>query len=191
MGSFLNRIRSIRAILLGCCFFGLFASAQMAQVLPEFGTHIAFNGGDFNWGGQLGMDIAALDLSIRADFTGRAGAKRVLVESPSNNNVLIQYREARYLLGIEAEKRFPIKEFESDALIGVTGMLLGGYTFGDYRGTKTAPYNGATYRARIAPYLLLDEAVLVRAGYEYLPTRTEDVANHRVFIAITIIIPTE
>lgn len=169
----------------------LLFSPLTGQVIPELGTHTSFNGSDFNIGFQAGIGLDDLDLSLRADFTARAGSKRVLVESAQDPNLSYQYREGRYYLGIEVEKRFRLFEPGEDSEAGIAGAVWGGYTFGDYRGTDVAPQRGFIYRPRVAPYVHIDNVVLIQAGYEYLPLRAGGVSDHRAFISFNFTLTQE
>ena len=165
--------------------FGSMKPHLKAQIQGDFGVHTAFNGRDINWGLQAGIAFQDLDLSLRGDFSNRMGPKRVLVESANNPNLLYQYREARYYLGLETEKRFTIMEFGNDHRFGACAALWGGYSFGDYKGTSVAPDHGFSIRGRVAPFVQFDEQFTIKAGYEYLPLRVEDISDHRFFIGFT------
>ena len=160
--------------------------AQAQGLAPSIGGHMSFNLDDVSAGLHAGADIVDLDLDIRADFSARLGNKRVLVPIDGQDNAFYQYRESRYLLGLELEKRITVTELGDNALFGVSAMLLGGYTFGDFHGTKAKPDAAWTYRARLAPFVWLDNSVILRAGYEYAPYQSPSVPDHRIFLAVTI-----
>lgn len=173
--------------LLGLCAFLLSGTCVQAQgLIPSVGGHMSFNFDDVSAGLHGGGTIVDLDLDFRADFTARLGNKRVLVPVDGQDNAFYQYRESRYLIGLEAEKRITIMEPGDYTTLGVSVMVLGGYTFGDFHGTKAKPDAAWTYRARLAPFIWLDKAVLLRAGYEYSPYQSPSVPDHRFFLAITL-----
>ena len=175
--------------LLACALLLICARAGAQGLVPSVGGHMSFNLDDISGGLQAGATIVDLDLDFRADFTARLGNKRVLVPVDGQDNTFNQYRESRYLLGIEAEKRITVFEPGDYTLLGVSVMQLGGYTFGDYHGTKVNPDDAWTYRARLAPFVWIDQSVLLRLGYEYSPNQTPSVPDHRIFLAVTICVP--
>lgn len=178
-----------RLILLFCL---LAASVGLkAQSLGvELGTQLSFNGTDISGGFQAGVYIAPLDLSLRADFTSRLGSKRIRVAATDQTNLFYQYRETRYNLGLELEKRIRIPAMQLGETVdaGASVMIMGGYSFGDYHGTGMAPPKGLGWRARLGPYLKADETFMLRLGYEYYPLETETISDHRVFVSATFII---
>jgi hypothetical protein len=176
-------------LLLACALLLVCTRAGAQGLGPSVGGHMSFNFDDISGGLQAGATIVDLDLDFRADFTARLGNKRVLVPIDGQDNAFYQYRESRYLLGIEAEKRITLHETGGGNLLGVSAMLLGGYTFGDFHGTKVNPEAAWTYRARLAPFIWIDQSVLLRAGYEYSPYQSPSVPDHRFFLAITFCVP--
>jgi hypothetical protein len=178
-----------RHILCLCTFLLAGACVHAQGLAPSVGGHMSFNFDDVSGGLHGGVDIIDLDLDIRADFSARFGNKRVLVPVDGQDNAFYQYRESRYLLGLELEKRITVAELSDEALFGVTAMLMGGYTFGDFHGTKAKPDAAWTYRARLAPFVWLNQTVILRAGYEYSPYQSPSVPDHRIFLAVTICVP--
>jgi hypothetical protein len=184
-------LRVGRRLVALCAGIGIGLSLQAQALAPNFGAHLNFNTADIGGGFHGGMTIVDLDLDVRADFSARIGNKRILVPVPGQDDSFYQYRESRYLLGLEVEKRITVLELGDEALFGFCAMLLGGYTFGDYHGTDVSPEALWTYRVRVAPHLVASETVVVRLGYEYSPYQSPSVPDHRAFLAISFIIPTE
>lgn len=163
------------------------ASAQSTGPYPEIGWDMNFNHTDFMMGVHGGVCIPSWDASILATFKGRIGSKRVLVEA-EQPDVFYQYRERRYILGIQAEKRFILTEFNSDLKLGAFLGALGGMGISDYRGTRGEAPIGFAYSAMGGPFLKVDESVLVKLGYQYLPLKTQNVFDHRILISISFLI---
>ena len=162
--------------------FGLGKAPVRAQVAPDFGFGMNFNHTDFMLGFNGGAAFEALDLSARLGFQFRVGSKRVLVETEVPD-VLVQYRERRYLLGIELEKRFTLTEFSSNERLGVWLAPWGGLSIGDYRGSKASSPGGLAWSMQGGIFFNTDGVVL-RGGYAWLPLQTNSIVNHRIVFGV-------
>lgn len=170
----------------------LFSTSQIhAQVqksiAPEFGFDMNFNHTDIFMGGRVGICFPVINASVAATFKGRLGSKRVLLET-GQKDVLIQYRERRYLLGLEADKRFILNEFGPSTQFGGFIGGFGGLGFGDYRGTSERAPLGLSGAGMLGAYISDPNAVILRFGYMYLPLRTETVVKHRIYVSFTILV---
>lgn len=153
----------------------------------EIGFDFNFNGADAFMGGMAGVCIPNWNASARATFKGRLGSKRVLIES-GTPDVLFQYRERRYLLGIEAEKRFLINEINGDTHFGAFVGALGGFDFANYRGSTAYSPSALAAAGMLGVYISDPSAVIARLGYTYFPVQTETVPNHRIYLSISVLI---
>ncbi len=160
--------------------------AQDTKLMPELGIDFNFNHTDVMMGGLGGVAFPTLNASLLATFKGRIGTKRVMVEA-EEADVFYQYRERRYLLGLQAEKRFLLTEFDESTVMGAYLAGIGGLEFGDYRGTKAAASTGFAYSAEAGAYFSDPEAVIIRLGYQYLPMQTQNVFDHRIVLTITFL----
>jgi hypothetical protein len=160
--------------------------AQDAKMMPELGIDFNFNHTDVMMGGLGGIAFPTLNASLLATFKGRIGTKRVIVEA-EEADVFYQYRERRYLLGLQAEKRFLLNEFDESSHLGAYLAGIGGLGFGDYRGTKAPASTGFAYSAEAGAYFSDPEAVILRLGYQYLPMHTANVFDHRIVLTITFL----
>lgn len=161
--------------------------AQSNNPFPELGWDFNFNHTDAMMGVQGGINIPAWNASVLATFKGRLGSKRVLIEA-EEPNLFYQYRERRYILGIQAEKRFLLTEFSPSLQLGAFLGGLGGLGISDYRGTKGQAPVGFAYSAMGGPYLNYGDAVIFRLGYQYLPLKTQNVFDHRILVSLSILI---
>lgn len=163
------------------------ASAQDSGLRPELGIDFNFNHTDVMLGGLAGLNFPAANASVFATFKGRIGTKRVLIEA-DERDVFYQYRERRYLLGLQAEKRFLLNEFSESMHFGAFVAGIGGLGFGDYRGTKAEAPVGFAWSAEAGAYITDPSAVVVRLGYQYLPMQTQNVFDHRILLSFTFFI---
>ncbi len=183
-----------RGIALSCfaaMLFGVFAAPQIkAQTdgpLPELGIDFNFNHMDVMMGGLAGIAFPTANASLLATFKGRLGTKRVLIEGETPDTYF-QYRERRYLLGLQAEKRFLLNEFDESTHFGAYIAGFGGLGFGDYRGTKAAAGAGFAWSAEAGPYISDPGAIIARLGYQYLPMQTKNVFDHRIVLTVTFLV---
>ncbi len=156
-------------------------------VVPEFGFDMNFNHTDIFMGGRVGVCFPQLNASLAGTFKGRIGSRRVLLET-GQPDVLVQYRERRYLIGVEADKRFILNEFGPSTHFGGFVGGFGGLSFGDYRGTGEAAPLGLAGAGMVGAFISDPSAVIFRLGYMYLPLQTESVVKHRVYLSFTIMV---
>jgi hypothetical protein len=168
-------------------FAPLGAIAQDPAVSPQIGIDLNFNHTDVMAGVGAGVCFNTLNASAKLTFKGRLGSKRVWVET-GTPDVLAQYRERRYLLGIEADKRFRLTEFSEVEQLGLFLGGFGGMTFGDFRGSDTKVPLKLAGSAQAGVYFSNIEIAIFKLGYMYLPLQTRSVVNHRVFFSIDLII---
>lgn len=162
--------------------------AQADSPFPETGWDLNFNHTDVMMGFQGGINIPAWNASVLATFKGRLGSKRVQIEA-DEPNLFYQYRERRYIIGIQAEKRFLLTEFSPSFKLGAFLGGLGGLEISDYRGTKGQAPVGFGYAAMGGPYITDDKAIIIRLGYQYLPMKTQNVFDHRILLSLSFLFP--
>jgi hypothetical protein len=160
--------------------------AQQA-VVPEFGAGLNFNQTDVMMDVTAGVSFQQIRTSAKVSFQPRLGSKRVLIES-STPNLLFQYRERRYLLGLEADKRFQLTQFSENLELG---LFIGGFvgmSFNDYRGTDERGSVSLGWQAMAGPYLSDVRGFILRLGYIYLPLPTQNVFAHRIGFSFSLLL---
>jgi hypothetical protein len=186
-----NRKGSDRILgLLILCGIGLLAPqwAWSQAISPQIGLDFNFNHTDVMMGGSVGICFnERINASVKLTFKGRLGSKRVLIETDVPN-VLVQYRQRQYLLGIEADKRFKLTEFSETERLGAFLGGFGGLSFADYRGTNAKAPLGLGGAAEAGVYFSNTEAFILKIGYMYLPLQTPSVFQHRLFFSFDVII---
>jgi hypothetical protein len=174
--------------LLLCLVISKPATVNAQSLAPELGVGLIFNHTDIMADFNGGICFPEIGLSTKLSFQPRLGAKRVLLETETPN-VLVQYRERRYLLGIEADKRFSLSDITETAHVGafVGGFI--GLNFNGYRGTNEPGQLDLGWEIMAGPYLYDEEGILLRLGYVYLPLNmTSNVFAHRVGLSISFVI---
>lgn len=166
----------------------LWGMPAQAQIGPDIYGEMSFNHTDFLFGFGGGVAFQDIGLSARLNFLTRARAKKVLIEE--RPDFFYQFRERRYLLGLEVEKRFRLADVGQVGQVGVLLSAWGGINLGDYRGSTQAVPGGLNVMGRAGAYIT-DEGFILRMGYAYVPTYTPSVFAHRIFIQIGGIIPHE
>lgn len=161
--------------------------AQENVPLPQIGLDFNFNHTDVMLGAHAGIAVPKINASFAATFQGRIGSKRVLIEG-EQPYVFYQYRERRYLLGVEADKRFLLREFNESTHFGAFLGGFGGLGFGDYRGTKQSAPVGLAYSAMGGVYITEPKTVIIKLGYQYLPMHTQNVFDHRILLTFSFLI---
>ncbi len=181
-------VRHACIFLLISAAIGLTAQPVHAQsVVPEFGAGLNFNLTDIMADLSFGMSLQEARASIKASFQPRLGTKRVLVES-GTPNLLYQYQERRYLLGVEADKRFMLTQLNENTEVGLFIGAFGGMTFNDYRGTDAKGSVNLAWEGMGGAYLSDSRFLILRLGYQYLPLVTQSVYPHRIGISFNFLI---
>lgn len=171
-------------------FLLLLGGPARAQVAFEGGVGFLFNTTDILMDNAAGISLTELGLSAKLSFQTRLGTKRVLVESDTPD-VLYQYHERRYMLGIEADKRLKLTDLgESLELGGYLGGFAG-MRFADYRGTDSKADLGFGWEATGGAYLSNPKGFILRMGYHYIPLPTYNVIPHRLGITFCVLISDE
>lgn len=166
-------------VLIFCAFLAPPSQAK-AQVTPEFGVDLLGNHTDFMFGFTGGIGFDQLDLSTRLYAMVRPGRKRILVQSETPN-LYYQYRESRFMIGLDLEKRFTLSQINSQLRVGAFLAAWGGLSLGGYRGTSANAPGGFNYVFRGGPFLG-DDTVTLQAGYAFVPLRTPSIVAHRAYI---------
>lgn len=157
-------------------------SRVKAQISPEISFDFLGNHTDFMFGFGGGIAIEPLDLSTRLYALVRPGRKRILIESETPN-LYYQYRESRFMIGFDLEKRFTLTQISESKRVGAFLSAWGGLSLGSYRGTSASAPGGFNYIFRGGPFFN-DDVVTIQAGYAFVPLRTPSIVAHRAFIGL-------
>lgn len=172
-----SQLRNLLATLL--LLSGLRAQAQSdTELAPCLGMEHTFNLNDYLMSFGGGIESPAYRASAHLNFTFRPGSKRVLVQE--TENLFYQYRERRYIIALDADKRFALMDGESTDLEVFAG-IMGGISIGDYRGTKANAPGGLIYAPR-GGFAVSTDFLVARLGYQYLPLRTTSISSHRIYL---------
>ncbi|MEM7039310.1 MAG: hypothetical protein AAF570_20215 [Bacteroidota bacterium] len=169
---------------------GLQPGTASAQVGADVGFDLPFNHTDIMMEFSGGVAFHGnIDASLRLTYMGRLGERKVQIETDTPN-LLLQYREGLNILGLEAEKRFTLTEYNETDRIGVLLGVTGGLAFGSYDGTDARPQTRFQPAVRFAPFLQT-EVVAVRLGYQFLPQAPRTIFDHRIFLGVHFLIGDE
>lgn len=160
------------------------------KIAPEIGAGLLFNQTDILMDFGAGVSFQELGLSTKLSFQSRVATKRVLVETETPN-LLYQFHERRYLLGLDVDKRFILTEFTENLRFG---LFLGGFagmTFNDYRGTDEKGTVEFGWEAKGGAFLSNPKIFVMRLGYTYLPLPTQNVYPHRIGVSFHFLITDE
>lgn len=166
-------------------FLPIQAAAQPPFIAPTFGAEAGFNLDDFMMNLLGGIESPRLNGSLQAGFGFRFGSKKVLVEQ--SENLFYQFRERRYLLQLGLEKRIKMIDLSDDASLQGLAFFRGGFTFGDFRGTKINPESAFLPMPGAGLALRLPDGMF-RLGYQYMKLETGNVSPHRLFAGFNLII---
>jgi hypothetical protein len=165
--------------------FAFAAKVHAQSFYPQLGYELNFNQTDVMMGGGIGIYNIDWNASAQLSFKGRIGARRVIVE-PEDTDLIFQFRERRYLLGIDLEKRFAFSDISASSQVGGYLQAFGGLSFGDYRGTTAKPPTGFGGSAGAGIYIGNPDIIAVKLGYVYLPLQTQSIVAHRISMGLNI-----
>ena len=111
-------------------------------------------------------------------FDGRGFKKKVLVKDPGG--IWFQFAEERFLVSYGYE----LAKMINDSNVGYFIQLSGGYTWGDYAGSKRKPDKGFTLIPR-AGLLFKIESYNLKFGYEFFNPKNNSISPHRVYFTLT------
>lgn len=147
-----------------------------ATAQTTWGVRNFFNGNDYNLGVKLGHYSDTIGLELYGFFDMRPFEKRVLVSD--SRPFLLQLRETRYFVGTGVEYDFP-----ASGDVGIYLMANIAYTWADYSGTEIKPEKGLVLIPGAGVSFSLGKTQ-IKLGYSYYDSRSLDVGNSKVYIAI-------
>ncbi len=130
------------------------------DIVPSLSINNDFNLQDYMVGLSAGIEDLGFEWGARVGFNLRPFYKKVQIKS--ENNIVRQYREQKYLISLDLDKRFlhfDVFGYKLQLFAGVrTGLLLG-----NYKGTKidadkffvAAPFGGLCLNFNDVGYLKL------------------------------------
>jgi hypothetical protein len=130
------------------------------EIVPTLSLNNDFNLQDYMVGLSAGIEDLGFEWGARVGFNLRPFYKKVQIKS--DNNIIRQYREQKYLISLDLDKRFlhfDVFGYKLQLFAGVrTGLLLG-----NYKGTKldaekyfvAAPFGGFCLNFNDVGYLKL------------------------------------
>lgn len=135
-------------------------SSKKINIVPTLSINNDFNLQDYMVGLSAGIEDLGFEWGARVGFNLRPFYKKVQIKS--ENNIVRQYREQKYLISLDLDKRFlhfDVFGYKLQLFGGVrTGLLLG-----NYKGTKidadkffiAAPFGGLCLNFNDVGYLKL------------------------------------
>lgn len=135
-------------------------TSKHIEIVPTLSINNDFNLQDYMVGVSAGIEDLGFEWGARVGFNLRPFYKKVQIKS--DNNIVRQYREQKYLISLDLDKRFlhfDVFGYKLQLFAGVrTGLLLG-----NYKGTKidadkffvAAPFGGLCLNFNDVGYLKL------------------------------------
>ncbi len=135
------------------------------------------------------MSVGAEDLGYewgaRLGFNFRPFYKKTQIAD--DNNIVRQYREQKYFLSLDLDKRFLHFDVAQSKLQLFAGLKTG-FLFGNYKGTQN---NSKTY-AILAPMAGVcfnhDNTFFIKAGYCHFSDRVTEVPDGRITLTLLLAI---
>lgn len=137
-----------------------FKTSKQIKIVPTLSINNDFNLQDYTVGFSAGIEDLGFEWGARVGFNLRPFYKKVQIKA--DNNIVRQYREQKYLISLDLDKRFlhfDVLDYKLQLFAGVrTGLLLG-----NYKGTKidadkfivAAPFGGFCMNFNDVGYLKL------------------------------------
>lgn len=136
------------------------SSPRKIEIVPTFSINNDFNLQDYMVGMSAGIEDLGFEWGARIGFNLRPFYKKVQVKS--DNNIVRQYREQKYFISLDLDKRFlhfDVLGQQLQFFAGVrTGLLLGNYNGTDIESDKffvVAPFGGLCLNFNDVGYLKL------------------------------------
>lgn len=140
-----------------------------------------FNAKDWYTGLALGVEDRGYEWGARLGFCFRPFYKKTQV---FQENIVRQYREQKYFLSLDLDKRFVHFDVGIDGQIQFFAGVKAGFLFSNYRGTK----NDASTFGLIAPLggvcYSFDDTFFVKAGYCLFNDRVREVPDNRISLTL-------
>lgn len=174
-------------LLLHLCVFAQLddtPSKKQFDIVSSLSINNDFNGDDWYLGFSAGAEDLGYEWGARLGFNFRPFYKKVQVRDA--NDIIRQYREQKYILSLDLDKRFLHFDFIDFQLQFFAGVRTG-FLFGNYKGTQI---NSKTYGI-LAPMggvcLNFNNRLMIKAGYMHLNDRISNVSDSRA--TITLLFP--
>lgn len=150
-------------------------------IKPTFSLNNDFNADDWYTGFSGGIEDLGYQWGVRLGFQFRPFRKKVQIIE--NASYIRQYQERKYLIFIDADKRFGHFGIKN-AHIQFYGGARGGFLMGNYSGTR----NDADNHWVIAPFagvcLNKDENIYLKIGYMYFQDQLLNVDDGRINFSV-------
>ena len=159
-------------------------SFQPATSLSVFNN--TFNFSDYYYGISVGMEDLGYEWGARFNFQFRPFYKRTQIEV--NNNLITQYREKKFFVSIDLDKRFANFHIDEINMQFFVGSQFG-FLLGKYRGTRA----NAAAIFNIAPVggicLNFKNEVFIKAGICYLKDNLLEVPDIKAVLNVIFALP--
>lgn len=157
-----------------------------STMLPDYsqiitGLNISWNFHDYTNGLFVGMYDTKYRSSITAGFMTRILAKSVLVEK--DPLLYYQYWERRYMVWAGLDKQFVLFTSPKGTKAGISIGCKEGFTFGNYRGSKTKAQRQWLFIPSVA-VSRSGKILNASIGYEYSPFPVYGLSAHRIQITL-------
>ncbi len=169
----------------------LLSNGAKPDPFPNFNYYTAgmgmnFNAGDFSTSADVGIEDSRYYFALRGGFAFRPKAVKVLIEN--NPSLFHQYRERRYFLFLDLEKKFRVLRISNNFTAGPLFGLGGVYTFGSYIGSDKSP--GRDFHINpYAGWYFANEWMNISIDYNYLNLKTEYINPSRFALNIGFMFP--
>ncbi len=164
---------------------GLQAQLKPLDIKPSFSLVNDINIQDWYFGFSAGIEDMNNEWGVRLGFNFRPFRKYVQIQE--NDFLIRQYREKKYYLYLDLDKRFihfPIGSADVQFFAGIRP----GYLFGDYSGTR----NDATPYWLIAPMggvsAKFGNSFYLKTAYIHMSDRLINVSDGRISLTAMFII---
>ncbi len=162
-----------------------------STMLPDYsqiitGLNISWNFHDYTNGLFAGMYDTKYRSSITVGFMTRMLAKNVLVEK--DPFLYYQYWERRYMVWAGIDKQFVLFTSPKGAKAGITLGFKEGFTFGNYRGSKTKTQRQFLFIPLVG-ISRTGKLLTASIGYEYSPFPVYGLSPHRIQISLRFHFP--
>lgn len=149
---------------------------KQIELVPSLSINNDFNFQDWYLGFSGGVEDIQYEWGARIGFNFRPFYKKVQIK---DGNIVRQYREQKYFLSLDLDKRFLHFDFSKTKLQLFAGIKTG-YLMGNYKGTQNdsekywviAPMGGVCFN--------FDDVVFLKAGYTLFNDRLINVSDSKI-----------
>jgi len=145
-----------------------------------------FNLKDYYYGISMGMEDLGYEWGVRFNFQFRPFYKRTQIQV--NDHLITQYREKKYFVSIDLDKRFLHFDLDDVHTQFFAGTQIG-FLLGKYRGTRAnaetlfnvVPMGGICFNFR--------EEIFIKTGLCYFRDKLLEVSDVKMMFNIIIVMP--